>query len=134
MTEEYTSDRHDSPNRLYRDPHKGKLLGVCAGLADYFGIDSWIVRLGAIIGLLLFTVPTLVAYFVAGALLPRKPEHLYRDRKEEAFWRGVRTEPVQTVHDLGLRFQDLDRRLRAIEAYVTSREFELNRQINDLDR
>lgn len=134
MTEEYTYDRHYSPNRLYRDPYKGKLLGVCAGLADYFGIDPWIMRLGAIIGLILFTVPTLVAYLVAGFLLPRKPEHLYKDRQEEAFWRGVRTEPGQTVHDLELRFQTLERRLRAIEAYVTSKEFELNREINDLDK
>lgn len=30
--------------KLYRDPNQGKLAGVCAGFADYFGIDVAIVR------------------------------------------------------------------------------------------
>lgn len=123
-----------SPSRLYRIPQEGKILGVCAGLADYFGMNPWTVRLMAAISLVFFTLPTLVAYFTAAALLPRRPEHLYATREEEVFWRDVRTAPGQTVGDLRLRFQQLERRLRAMEAYVTSKEFDLNREINDLDR
>jgi len=26
---------------LYRDPVNGKLGGVCAGLAEYFGMETW---------------------------------------------------------------------------------------------
>ncbi|MFX8731571.1 PspC domain-containing protein, partial [Acinetobacter baumannii] len=32
--------------RLYRDKVNGKFLGVCAGIADYTGIDALWVRLG----------------------------------------------------------------------------------------
>jgi hypothetical protein len=38
------------------------------------------------------------------------------------------------VGDLRYRYRELERRLQAIEAYVTSREFELNRNLNDLGR
>ncbi|MEZ8138402.1 PspC domain-containing protein, partial [Vibrio splendidus] len=30
---------------LYRDPINGKLSGVCAGLANYFGLEVWLVRI-----------------------------------------------------------------------------------------
>ena len=33
-----------SPARLYRDPEGGKILGVCAGIADFFGFNPWAVR------------------------------------------------------------------------------------------
>ncbi|GEQ97232.1 hypothetical protein JCM17844_08690 [Iodidimonas gelatinilytica] len=29
-----------SPNKLYKDPANGKIMGVCAGLADYTGIKA----------------------------------------------------------------------------------------------
>ena len=48
------------PNRLYRNTERGILFGVCAGLADYFGISRFVVRVVAIIGLFMFPPPTLV--------------------------------------------------------------------------
>ncbi|MGL5769984.1 MAG: PspC domain-containing protein, partial [Plesiomonas shigelloides] len=30
---------------LYRYPREGKVAGVCAGLAHYFGIEVWLVRI-----------------------------------------------------------------------------------------
>ena len=30
---------------LTRDPDKGKISGVCAGVAEYFGIELWLVRI-----------------------------------------------------------------------------------------
>ena len=134
MTNRHKSGRRRSPNRLYRNPREGKILGVCAGIADYFGFNVWAVRFAAIVSLLLFPAPTLVAYLVAGTLLDKKPEGLYASGEEEIFWRSVRTEPGQTVGGLKHRSRELERRLRTLEAYVTSREFELNRGIHDLDR
>jgi len=120
-------------SRLYRNTKDGKIMGVCAGIADYFGVDAWAVRLVALVGLIFFMVPTVAGYFIAGALLDPKPDGLYSDEEDEKFWRSVRTEPVGTVHDLKGRFSDLDRRIQGIEAYVTAKEFELNRDIRDLD-
>jgi hypothetical protein len=45
----------------------------------------------------------------------------------------VRLEPSRTARDLLRKFQDLERRLRAAEARVTSSEFKLRRQFKDLE-
>lgn len=132
MTERYSTDRRQSPNRLYRDRRRGKLLGVCAGIADYFGFNRTVVRLAAVFGLVLFTVPTVIAYIAAGLLVPVQPRDMYANADEEVFWREVRTEPGGTARTLRHKFRDQDRRLAAIEAYVTSSEFKLNRDIADL--
>lgn len=123
-----------SPNRLYRDRQRGLILGVCAGIADYLGVSPLLVRFAALIGLFMFSVPTVLAYFVAAALIERKPENLYLSGPEEEFWRSVRTEPRQTVGELRHKFREIERRLRAMEGWITSREFKLNREFRDLDR
>ncbi len=33
------SAREPSPTRLYRDREKGVFCGVCAGVAEYFGLN-----------------------------------------------------------------------------------------------
>ncbi len=128
------SPRPHSPNKLYRDRENGLILGVCAGIADYLGVSPLLVRFAALIGLFMFSVPTFLAYFVAAALIERKPENLYLSGPEEEFWRSVRTEPRQTVGELRHKFREIERRLRAMEGWITSREFKLNREFRDLDR
>lgn len=130
---EYRSGRPVSPNRLYRDPSHGIILGVCAGIADYFGISRVGVRIVTVVGLFVFTVPTFLAYFLAAILIPRRPEDLYADGREEMFWRSVRTEPRQTVGELRHKFREIERRLRLMEGWVTSREFKLHREFRDLE-
>ena len=63
---------------LYRDPQRGKIAGVCAGLAEYFGVETWIVRLLAISGLIFAGFITFTAYIAAWFLLDKKPVTLYR--------------------------------------------------------
>ena len=43
------------PSRLYRNTERGKICGVCAGFADYFGISVFVVRIVAVIALFMFT-------------------------------------------------------------------------------
>jgi phage shock protein C len=57
MSDQYPQNQ-PSPNRLYKDPEKGMLMGVCAGIADYFGVAPAGVRIAAAIALFLFTVPS----------------------------------------------------------------------------
>jgi phage shock protein C len=53
-------------NALRLDRDKGKLLGVCAGLANSLGIDAIWVRLGFITTVLLgFGFPILLYFIVA---------------------------------------------------------------------
>lgn len=130
--EENGSDGRPSPNRLYRNMDTAMLRGVCAGVADYFGIEPWIVRIGALISLFTFTIATIVVYFILARMVPPRPPGLYEKPGEEAFWRRVRVEPTGTVSNLRARFRDLEKRLRDLETYVTSREFKLDREINGL--
>ena len=106
---------------------------MCAGIADYFGVSVGLVRFLTFLNALFFTMPTLFGYVIAALVLQRKPEHLYSSREEEAFWRSVRLEPSRTARDLLRKFQELERRLRAAEARVTSSEFKLRRQFKDLE-
>jgi phage shock protein C len=78
-------------------------------------------------------MPAVFGYFIAILVLKRRPQHLYASREEEAFWRSVRLEPSRTAHDLLRKFQELERRLRAAEARVTSSDFRLRRQFKDLE-
>ena len=132
MTDPIGRRQNSSPNRLYRDPDNGPFLGVCAGIAEYFGVTPLAVRVATVFGLLFFTLPTIIAYGAAGMFLDKKPAGLFASTEEEDFWRAVRVDPAQTVTDLGHRFRDMERRLRAAEAHVTSSEFKLNRDYRDL--
>jgi len=121
-----------SPNRLYRDPENGMLMGVCAGIADYFGVAPAGVRIAAVILLFLFTLPIFLGYILAGFLIKPKPAGLYASSEEEDFWRRTRIDPRRTVSDIQQKFRDIERRIRAAEAHVTSSEFKLKRDFRDL--
>lgn len=58
---------------LYRDPEKGKVCGVCAGFAEYYGVETWQVRLGALLGLIFMPSLTFTGYFIAYFLMDKKP-------------------------------------------------------------
>jgi phage shock protein C len=121
-----------SPSRLYRNRRDGMILGVCAGIADYFGVQRWVVRVLWVGGLLMFPPPTIIGYFLLALLLPKMPEHLYENKDEEHFWRDVRVDPARKFSELRHRFREQEQRLRGIEAYVTSEAYRVHREINDL--
>ena len=121
-----------SPSRLYRDPDNGMMMGVCAGIADYFGIARWIVRVGAVVLLFAFTFMTVIAYFALGFILKPKPLDLYANAEEERFWRDTRVDPKRTVGDLQSKYRHIEKRIRDAEAFVTSSEFKLRRDFRGL--
>jgi phage shock protein C len=61
------------PRRLYRSANDRKLGGVCGGMAEYFGVDSSIVRFVTLL-LAIFTGVGFIAYFVAWLVMPLGPE------------------------------------------------------------
>lgn len=125
-----------SPNRLYKDPENGRLMGVCAGFANWMGINVTAVRVLFVLFCLVwgwFLVP-LVLYFVLGMVLEEKPQDLYQDAEEEQFWTEVRKRPQYTAADMKRRFRDVEDRVRRMEAYVTSKRFKLDRELRDLER
>ncbi|MET1255130.1 PspC domain-containing protein [Aliikangiella maris] len=63
----YTHYRRDYSYRE-KPVARSKIMGVCAGIAHQMDWDVTGVRVVAVIGLFAFTVPTVLAYIVAGAL------------------------------------------------------------------
>ncbi len=73
--------------RCYRDVENGWILGVCAGLADYFGVPVWVTRVIAAVLIWFFVAPVIVAYLVAALLMPEKPLRFCGSGDERNFWR-----------------------------------------------
>ncbi len=123
-----------SPTRLYRIPQDGKMMGVCAGIADYFGICANIVRVLTVLGMFTpFNWLIFIGYFILGFALDKKPYDLYEDEQEEQFWRETRKAPDYSASDMHRRFHDIEKRTRDMEAYMTSKRFKLERELKALE-
>lgn len=155
----------NNKRELHRDVKRGKLAGVCAGLAAHFGWELWLVRIIFVSGMLLTGVSFfLVAYVIAWVILEKKPnqeavnqhgrhrndklqqseqaqdgrntryEEELRDNKVEVkskVWQAGEP-PLTAFNDIERSFDNLENRLRKMESYVTSSEFQLNREFNKL--
>ena len=129
----YLTEQPASRTRFYRDKRNGKIMGVCAGIADYTGFDVNLVRVCFIATVFMSGGSVLPFYFIAGFVTPTKPRELdYADREERKFWQGVRASPTRTAKDIRSRLRDLDRRLADIESYVTTENRTLAREIEQL--
>ena len=120
--------------RFYLDKQNAKWSGVCAGIADYTGMDVTLVRIGLVVVTILGGFPwTLIAYWLAAWMAPKKPMEFYsQDHDEQKFWQGVRANPRRTTREVRSRFRDIDRRLADVETYVTSSNSRLAREIEQL--
>jgi len=140
---------------LYRNTREGKIAGVCAGLADHWDIAHWVVRL-LWVGAFIFTgTLALWAYIGAWILLAPRPSRRSSDdapRFEEAYEEPeVEMEYDERYHDYrprkvfryseasGVRLkrarERLDaalRRVEDMESYVTSRQYNLNKEFSKL--
>lgn len=60
--------------KLYRSENDRKIAGVCGGIAEYFDIDSTIVRLLLVLFCLLGGSGVL-AYILAWLIIPERPDY-----------------------------------------------------------
>ncbi len=127
-------------NKLYRNPRRGMIFGVCAGLAEYFGFDVTVTRVIVAVGAF-FAFPVIcIVYLCLGLLLPPRgysgPEPDYNDpaqREVRSIQRQVRSSPHDTLANVRYRFRDLDVRLQRLEKYVTSNRYKLDREFRKLE-
>ena len=147
---------------LQRDPSKGKIAGVCAGIAEYFGLEIWLVRVLTLTGFFLLAPPFFFFGYIAGwFILEKKPQGFASNLSDEEYvskdhrkakgkgWHNSAAQesdkvvvkskvwqagepPKQAFHDIKQRFAKNESRLRKMESYVTSSEFQLNREISKL--
>lgn len=130
----YAGEGPTSPTRrrLYQDRERGVFLGVCAGLADFFGFDVTLVRLITAFGAFLFFPTVLICYFALALLLPKKPPEGDSDDYSQSLRRRVRTSPHSTLDNVRYRFGELDARLQRLEKYLTSNRFKLDQEFESL--
>ncbi|WDD97622.1 envelope stress response membrane protein PspC [Thalassomonas actiniarum] len=140
---------------LYRIPGQGRVAGVCAGVADYFGWETWLVRILLVSGILLGMGWFIVIYIAAWFILDKKEgepkvrgaKSKYQQTvKKQSVKEDITTEsikvkariwqagepPKQALYDIRRKFMALEKQLRSIESYVTSAEFTVSREINRL--
>jgi len=120
-------------NRLYRNPRRGVIFGVCAGIAEYFGFDIAVTRVVVVVGAL-FAFPMICgAYVVLAFLLPAKQYSGTERDTVDPVQRQVRASPHDTLASVRYRFRDIDSRLQRLEKYVTSNRYKLDREFRSLE-
>ncbi|PCI60277.1 MAG: envelope stress response membrane protein PspC [Gammaproteobacteria bacterium] len=144
---------------LYRLPSRGKIAGVCAGLADYLGWETWLVRILVVSGVL-FGMPFLIMIYIAGwFILDKKPngnsknKFNHQEQRNSSYtedsasiqrkvvnesikvksriWQAGEP-PKQAFHDIRRKFNGLEKQLRQMESYVTSAQYTVSREISKL--
>lgn len=64
--------------KLYRSETDRQVAGVCAGIAEYFGVDVSLVRLGFVLGTVLGG-PGVMLYVVLWVVLPEESQVFYQE-------------------------------------------------------
>lgn len=115
---------------------RGKIAGVCAGIADYFDINVKFIRVVWILAsIFAFPLPIILYGLAAFVLKPgRELAPLYENPEDEQFWRNFSARPKATYGELKHRFRALDARIGEMEHAVTSNEYMLRREFKDLER
>ena len=122
-----------SRTRFYRNKRDGKVLGICAGISDYTGLDVTLIRIMLVAAILIGGGALLPVYFIAGWIADDQPREIAADDKDDRkFWQGVRASPGQSARDIRGRMRAIDRRLADIEQYVTTENRSLAREIEEL--
>jgi len=120
--------------KLYRNTEDAIIGGVCAGIADYFDWHVWLVRIVAL-SLLVFTNSfAFFAYICCWVCLKDNPDIANRktyikkriENLKHSFDRS------STIDEMSRCFERIEKRLRRLEAHVTSPEFKLRREFDKL--
>ena len=61
--------------KLYRSKTDEKIAGVCGGIAEYFGIDSTLIRIAWAL-LILCAGTGFLLYIVCAFVIPEKPQNI----------------------------------------------------------
>jgi phage shock protein C len=148
-----------SDRRLCRIPSRGRIAGVCAGLAEYFSVSTTMMRFAAVTALIFAPQITLIAYLLAIFLMPTREavdaenrllddgdgdfeQHMAEERRRQReFDRSLHGSEADTqslddrrrlVRQARERLARIEARIQGLERYVTSPRFELDNEIKQL--
>lgn len=126
--------RLDSENKIF--------LGVCSGIARYLGIEAWQARLAFLLGLLLIPGVMIVLYFIFwfllrkenGIVMEKAPRSKKTESKEPSGATLAKRRPRVALRVVQSDFETTELRLRRIEKFVTSGQYELYRGFSDIEK
>ena len=141
--------------RLERDDDNAKIVGVCAGIANYYGVEAWVVRCIAVTGLLFFGSIVFPAYWIMYFVMddPRTPEKARKRGRQsrrkswqaESDYEGEKSDmstrrqnresvsPRRNLRNVQADLQEVELRLRRMETHVTSGQYELQRELHKIE-
>ncbi len=135
--------RHGFGMNLYRNRRDKRIAGVCAGLADHFNLEPWVVRLLAVAGLIFLNSLMIFAYIGAWIVLAPRPklstrlkarvsydERLHEDRPVNMF--RYQSNPEERLKTAQKRMEDIVKRAERMEQYVTSKRFEIDKEFSKI--
>ncbi|MDR3090397.1 MAG: envelope stress response membrane protein PspC [Desulfobulbaceae bacterium] len=107
----------------------GVLLGVCQGIATYFDMSVFWVRMIWVIAFILTGLwPVAGVYVVCALLLKPEPVRPLASDDDKEFYDSYAASPRNAAGRLKRKFDHLDRRIRRMEDQVTGRDFEWERK------
>lgn len=140
--------------RLERDDDNAKIVGVCAGIANYYGVEAWVVRCIAVTGLLFFGSIVFPAYWIMYFVMddPKAPANSRRNskRRSRRSSRFAKSDlqgdempsrrqpddelsPRRNLRSVQADLQEVELRLRRMETHVTSGQYELQRELHKIE-
>jgi phage shock protein C len=136
-----STDMAQRSRRLYRDPSRQKIAGVCAGIGNYYGVETWVVRCVAVTGMLFLPSIVFPAYWIMYFVMGKPPKGAARDPNRGAHGDhyspapelGTRLSPRRSLRNAQVDLAEVELRLRRMESHVTSDQYELRRELNKID-
>ncbi len=114
--------------RLYRDIDRRWLAGVLAGAAGHFGWNLTALRIVTFVACMTPIVPVVIVGYVLAALILPPRSTLPPPPPAASEWQSA-PPPGVTASELKYRIREMEDRLRAMEAYVTSAQYEIDREL-----
>jgi phage shock protein C len=140
--------------QLKRIPSEGRIAGVCAGVAEFLGMETWLVRIlwfsGFIFSGGFFFIAYVAAWFILDKEGPdsRKESALHKTMSDQwhrfgskdideavevksKIWQAGEP-PKMAYRDILRQYEGIENRIINMESYVTSNQFTLKREIDRL--
>jgi len=126
---------------LRRDPWHGRVSGVCAGIAGYYGLNLRLIRVLMIVALFINPFLTIGGYALATFLL-RPAAEPHPDGGQSETNAGTSAQRAKAAEEelppelrfaaLKDKFRELEERTGDMETLVTSSEFRLRRDFKNM--
>ena len=123
---------------IYRSRENKRFAGVCGGIAEHLNIEPWIIRLLFVGSFFMLGGLSVLLYIIAIFAIDKRPRHAtvnmeydeeqHQYRPRNAFKYGASTS--SRLQKAKQRIDNALDRVKNMEAYVTSKQYELNKEFS----